>query len=258
MWNSAWSDAALLNRITALLILLVCAALIYAGARWAAARPAFAIRGVTVSGQLVNADPAHIAAVIHQQLRGTFFTLDLAAARESLRHVPWLRNVSVRRQWPARLEIAIEEHRPLARWNDEALVNLQGEVFEAEYGDELPDFYGTDGTAAEVTGRFREFSAPLRNRRLAIDTLSRSARGAWDVKLDDGMTIALGREQVGERWLRWIEVSERYRDRIAEGGELVALDMRYPNGFAARIIRAAKAGSGEGVAGARATRAQRG
>ena len=170
--------------------------------------------------------------------------MDLAAARDALQQVPWVRGVSVRRQWPGRLEIAVEEHQPLARWNDTALVNMQGEVFEAGYGEELPDFYGPDGTAGEVTARYREFSAPLRTLQFGIDALSRSARGAWDVKLDDGMTIALGREQVGERWARWMQVSERYRDRIAQGGELAAVDMRYANGFAARIIGGGKARGG--------------
>ncbi|MEO8134919.1 MAG: cell division protein FtsQ/DivIB, partial [Betaproteobacteria bacterium] len=168
------------------------------------------------------------------------------------------RSVAVRRQWPARLEVAIEEHQPLAHWNDAALVNMQGEVFDAEYGDDLPDFYGPEGSAAEIALRFREFSAPMRANSRAIDTLSRSARGAWDVKLDDGRTIALGREQVAERWLRWMQVSDRYREGIAQGGELAAVDMRYPNGFAARVIRPEKEQKKEGVAGARSVRAQRG
>jgi cell division protein FtsQ len=203
--------------------------------KWLAARPLFAIQRVVVDGEMNNADPAHIAAIVRHGLRGTFFTMDLAAARDALQKVPWVRGVTVRRQWPGRLAIAVEEHRPLARWNDTAMVNTHGEVFDAEYGEELPDLYGPDGAAGEVAARYREFSLPLRAMRFEIDALSRSARGAWDVRLDNGLTIALGREHVSERWARWVQVSERYRDRIAQGGQLAALDMRYENGFAARI-----------------------
>jgi cell division protein FtsQ len=254
MWHSAWNDAATLNRVSALLVVFALGVFATMAIKWLAARPVFAIQRVVVTGGMNHADPAHIAAVVHQGLRGTFFTMDLSAARDALQKVPWVRHVSARRQWPGSLEIAVEEHQPLARWNETALVNIQGEVFEAEYGEELPDFYGPDGTAAEVTARYREFSAPLRNVQLGIDALSRSARGAWDVKLDDGMTIALGREQVGERWARWMQVSERYRDRIAQGGQLAAVDMRYPNGFAARIIGGGK----NAAAGAKAGPAKRG
>ena len=199
-----------------------------------AARSEFAIRSVVVKGTLANADPAHIAAVVHHELRGTFFTIDLSAARDALQRVSWVRRVAVRREWPARIEIAIEEHQPLARWNDISLVNMQGEVFDAEYGDDLPSFYAPEGASAEVTARYREFASLVGRNGDAIESITRSARGAWDVKLDDGLDVALGREQVSERWARWIQVGERYRSRIARGRELSAIDMRYPNGFAAR------------------------
>ena len=254
MWHSVWNDAGMLDRVSALLAVFAFGVFGAIAIKWAAAHPAFAIERVVVTGAMTNADPAHVAAVVQQGLRGTFFTMDLAAARDALHKVPWVRTAAVRRQWPNALEIAIEEHHPLARWNDTALVNMQGEVFYAEYGDELPDFYGPEGAAGEITARYREFSAPLRTLQLAIGSLSRSARGAWDVKLDDGMTIALGREHVGERWARWMQVSERYRDRIAQGGELATVDMRYANGFAARIV----GGSREPAAGARPVPAKRG
>ncbi|MEP7084814.1 MAG: cell division protein FtsQ/DivIB [Betaproteobacteria bacterium] len=236
MWHSVWKDAAVLNRVSALLLLFALGVFGCIAVKRAAAHPAFAIHSVVVTGDIAHADPAHITSVVQHGLRGTFFTLDLAAARDALQKVPWVRQVSVRRQWPGRLAITIEEHQPLARWNDDSLVNMQGEVFDAEYGEELPDFYGPDGSSAELAARYKDFAAQLAALQLGIDTLSRSARGAWEVKLEDGMTIALGREQVNERWTRWMRVSERYRDRIAQGGQLAALDMRYVNGFAARII----------------------
>ena len=235
MWHSAWHDAPLLNRITALLVTAVLLAVAFVAIKRVAALPSFAIERVVVTGAITHSDPAYIAAVIQQALRGTFFTIDLAQARDALGKVPWLRTVAVRRQWPATLEINVVEHSPLARWNDVALVNSEGEVFDAEYGEELPDFYGPDGFAAEMTQRYREFTASLKASDADIDTLTRSARGAWDVRLDDGITIALGREHIGERWMRWVEVSERYGDRIAQGGQLAAIDLRYANGFAARI-----------------------
>ena len=238
MWHSVWNDAGLLNRIAGLVAFAAICALALIALRWVAARPAFAIQRVVVTTPLVRADGGHIASVIQQALRGTFFTIDLAAARDALQRVPWLKSVSVRRQWPATLEVAVAEHQPLARWNDSALVSTDGVVFEADYGDELPAFYGNDGAASEITQRFREFSASLKPRRAAIETISRSARGAWDVRLADGLAIALGRNDVAERWMRWISLSERYGAGIAQGGQLAAVDLRYANGFAARIVGA--------------------
>lgn len=234
MWHSLWNDARTLNRLAALVTLVAMAMIGTLAVKALAGRQEFAITSVVITGQLANADPSHIAAVVHHELKGTFFTIDLANARDSLQRVTWVRRVAVRRQWPARIEIAIEEQQPLARWNDVSLVNTHGEVFDAEYDDDLPSFYAPDGTASEVASRYREFSALLDASRDAIESLSRSARGAWDVKLDDGLVVALGREHISERWTRWVQIGERYRTGIAQGKTLTAIDMRYPNGFAAR------------------------
>jgi cell division protein FtsQ len=248
VWHSLWNDAALLNRIAALLAFAALCALSVVVVRRVAAQPAFAIQRVVVTTPLVRADAGHVAAVIQQAFRGTFFTIDLPAARDALGRVPWLKSVAIRRQWPATLEVAVAEHQPLARWNESALVSTDGIVFDAQYGDELPEFRGTDGAAAEMAQRYREFSATLKPRHASIEALARSARGAWDVRLSDGMTIALGRESVVERWMRWITLSERYGAGLAPSGKLVAVDLRYRNGFAARLAANERA---EGAGGAR-------
>ena len=90
--------------------------------------------------------------------------MDLDAARASLRRVPWVRSVALRRQWPHRLEVEIDEHQPLARWNEGALVNTHGEVFVANFGGDLPQFTGPDGQSSLMAARFREWGACLHSR----------------------------------------------------------------------------------------------
>ena len=61
-----------------------------------------------------------------------------------------MRSVALRRQWPHRLEVTVDEHEPLARWNDAGLVSTRGEVFAADWNGELPQFEGPEGRAAEM------------------------------------------------------------------------------------------------------------
>ena len=159
-----------------------------------AALPEFAIRERRRHGRhgkLVHADPAHIAAVVHHELRGTFFTIDLSAARDALQRVSWIRRVAVRRAMAG--AASRSRSRSISRsraGTTSSLVNTQGEVFDAEYGDDLPTFYAPEGTSAEVAARYREFAALLdrgQHAGDAIESITRSARGAWDVKLDDGL-----------------------------------------------------------------------
>ena len=68
-----------------------------------------------------------------------------------------------------------------------------------------------------------------------------SAREAWQLKLDDGVLVDLGRDQakhpLRERLARFASHYQAARAKAGAGALLV--DMRYPNGFALRPGRGA-------------------
>jgi cell division protein FtsQ len=233
-----WDSPRQLNAVTLAVALIALALFGWAAIAWAVRQPAFALRQVVVAGALSRVNSAHLEAVVREELRGTFFTLQLAEARVSLQRVPWVRAISLRRQWPNRLEVFVTEHTPLARWNDNALVNKEGEVFIADYDGELPQFSGPDGTAAEISARFVEFGAALERAGLAIGEIRLSARGGWELKTaaTPALTIALGRSGPSERLNRFVGYYARTVGALARAGTRVEYaDLRYRNGFAARV-----------------------
>ena len=154
-----WDDARQLNAIAVTLGVIAAVFLSWALVGWVTRLPAFAFREVVVTTPLVRASGAHLEAVIRGELRGTFFTMDLDAARASLSRVPFVRVVALRRQWPRRLEIEVSEHEPLARWNETALVDTEGTVFDGTFDGELPHFSGPDEASLRVVTAFRRFAA---------------------------------------------------------------------------------------------------
>jgi len=102
-----WDDARQLDAIAKGLALLSVAALLCAAMAWAARQPAFAFREVVVRGTLDRTDAAQLESVVRRELTGTFFTMNLESARESLGKLPWVRSVALRRQWPQRLEVTL-------------------------------------------------------------------------------------------------------------------------------------------------------
>lgn len=234
-----WDDPKALNAFAATLAS-IALALIALGAVVRAARDdAFAFREVVVATPLKRSNPAHLEAAIRGDLAGTFFTLDLDEARAALARVPWVRSVSLRRRWPARLEIAVEEQVPYARWGDAALVNEQGEIFAAAYEGELPQFDGPDARAAEVTARHREWSALLAPLDLELRAVTVSARGGWRLRAGPAgapLAIELGRDEPDARLARFVAAYGRTIGALARSGTRVAeVDLRYRNGFAARV-----------------------
>lgn len=234
-----WDDPKALNALAATLAAFALALLALGAIVWAARHDAFALREVVVSTPLARSSPAHLEAAIRSDLSGTFFTLDLDEARAALARVPWVRSVALRRRWPGRLEVAVEEHVPYARWGDDALVNTEGEVFAAAYGGELPRFDGPDARAGEVAARHREWGALLAPLGLELDAVAVSARGGWRlVAVADGgaLAIELGRDEPDARLRRFVAAYGRTVGALARAGTRVGeVDLRYRNGFAARV-----------------------
>src|SRR5262245_50725022 len=176
-----WDDARALNAMALVLAGTAVALLSWGASAWLVRQPAFAFRDVVVTAPLARVSGAHLESVIREELAGTFFTLDLARARRALAQIPWVRDVALRRQWPHRLEIVVDEQEPFARWNDASLVNTAGEVFVADWNGDLPQFIGPDGQSKAMTDRYREFAAALAPLALAVRGLTMSPRGGWRI-----------------------------------------------------------------------------
>lgn len=244
-----WNKPHLLNALADLLMLVAGAALLAAAAVWLVRVPSLPVRQVVFAEPLVHTRRLEVEQILPSALKGNFFSLNLEAVRGALERLPWVRKVNVRRIWPAKLEVQVEEHKPVARWGEGRgeLVNSYGEVFAVPAGaDELaalPLLYGPQGTANEVLKRYGELVGSFAAVGEKPVQVTLSPRLAWQLKLENGMLVNMGREQpkapVGVRLQRFIEV---YPETVANRAVRPAVvDLRYPNGFAMRV-----AGEGKG------------
>lgn len=233
-----WHKPQLMLAIADLLLASAAAALVVAGLLWAIRLPLFPLREVVLLEAPREVKRAEIERALAAVRRGNFFSVDLDAARQTLERLPWVRRADVRRRWPGRLEVRLEEHRAVAHWGEgqAQLVNSFGEVFYAANTAALPTLSGPPGAAPEVLRRFEDFRQALAPIRRTPTQVALSPRLAWQIRLDDGMTIELGREQarapLGQRLARFIAA---YPGTVAgRSPRALAADLRYPNGFALR------------------------
>jgi len=205
-------------------------ALCFGALYWVLLPQHFPLTRVDLRGDFQRTSRAELEAAL-PRISGNFFAADLAEVRASVEKLPWVRHVAVRRVWPGRLEISIEEHVALARWGDDALVNTFGERFIGKTQEALPTFIGPPGTQAEVARRYARFSAIVAPLGTRIERVALSARHAWQLRLANGLHLALGRdaEQAESRLRRFVEVYPTVKNK----NEYV--DLRYPNGFAVRV-----------------------
>lgn len=239
-----WHDIRMLNAAASTLFGLLLLALLASGIWWVVQRPMFSLRAITVepvAGTVLrHVSASTIRTTALPKVKGNFFTADLETVREAFENVPWVRRAAVRREWPNRLIVMVEEHRALGTWGDDGrLLSVMGDVFtanlaEAEEDGPLPAFAGPAGSSSDVAMRFRELHAWLKPAGLAPDSLLLSERYAWTVTLDNGMTVELGREQssttVKERVERLVGIYPQLVARLQD--RIESVDMRYPNGLA--------------------------
>ena len=157
--------------------------------------------------------------------------LALATVRDAARRLPWVREAAVRRRFPDAVEVTLEVHEPLARWNDASLVSKRGEVFAVRYEEPLPRFRGQDAAAPLMARQYPAMVSALAALDSPIAELRLSARGAWQVKLASGLELELGRGDVETRMARFVAA---WPQLAARGIAPQHADLRYPNGFAVR------------------------
>lgn len=232
-----WDNAPLLRAIASMLTAFSALALLYGAIHYTVHLPGlFPLHSVRLSAVPQRVAVAEVLQVVRGAATGNFFTVDIERLRRSLEQLPWVRNVSIRREFPGSLAVQLEEHQVLARWNNAALVNLQGEVFSAGSDQALPGFIGQAGDSEEVTRHYAQFSQQLAALNLQVAQLALSPRHAWQVRLSNGMVLELGREDMQQRLAQFVMVYPYIASRIKADEKNTAqyVDLRYRNGFAVR------------------------
>lgn len=239
-------DVKLMNLTANVLLLGFVLLALGAGGKWVAHHPVFAIRGLTVLGDISHTSALTLRAHVGAQLQGTFLTVDLNAVRQAFEAVPWVRRAVVQREFPNRLRVILQEHRAVAYWGEEGestLVNSFGEVFEANLGEveqeELPRLDGPAEQSAPVLAMYRELQPLFVALDLPLEQLVLSSRGNWRAQLAGGARIELGSGGASEVTARARQFLGTVGQVAAHHGRkldaLEAADLRYGQGYALRL-----------------------
>ena len=215
-------------------------------ARWVARLPVFDIAGITVTGDVTHNSVLNLRANVAPRFGGTFFTVDLARVRAAFEAVPWVRQAVVRRDFPNRLLVQLQEHKAVAYWGTEGelqLINSFGEVFEANVGeveqDMLPRLHGPVGQSADVLQMYRSLAPLFVAMELSLDQLELTGRGSWRARLETGAEIEMGRgevAEVGERVQRFLKTLTQITGRYGRRANSVeSADLRHENGYALKL-----------------------
>ncbi len=257
--RSLWHSPSLLNGLTRALIVIATLALLWILAYWVSSQPVFALRVVQVETMGTDKTPDSVLrhvqeSDLRQALGAGGFEHALRSPLEPGQSVlmthPWVRQVAMRRVWPNRLVVRIEEHQPIASWSDGRLLNRYGELFVGErtaasedaeeiYQCRLINLSGPVGSHLRVLERAVDVDAVLSAYSLSLDSLTLSAQASWSLALEGGPDFSLGREDLPTDWRSRATLAAQTLARVEKwvatnqpSAQVARIDLRYANGFA--------------------------
>jgi cell division protein FtsQ len=202
----------------------------------------FPICAVQITGNYGHVDHEALRQVVLPFLKSGFIWIDATGLHDRLLQLPWVYSVSVKRHWPDKLQIQITEQQPIARFNDMALINNQGDVFSVNANTTppgLPVFYGPIGSQQLMLATYQQILTTLAPLNARIASLSLDTRQSWQLQLDNGMLVILGKTDPLARLQRFVAV---YPQMIGNrAANVLSADLRYPNGIAVQFKDEAQA-----------------
>ncbi len=190
------------------------------------------VRAIVIDGQFHRVAAVEVEQAARGALTGGFVSADLDRLREAIEALAWVDRARVERLWPDRIRVEIVEQQAAARWGADGLLNTRGELFATGIRHpppELPRLDGPAGTEWQVAQRYLAIQGRLVEQGLRVAALSVDARGAWQMRLSNGVAVRLGRRQVDERMERFVQIGAQVI--AGRAADIDYVDMRYSNGF---------------------------
>lgn len=187
---------------------------------------------VAVSGTRQFTTDTEIQQALHGLMQRSLFTTNVNQVQTALEQLPWVYRASVRRDWPDKLKVVLQEQQPVAHWNQGEWLNTHGQVFTAPAEtalDYLPYLAGPEASAEDVLQGYRQIRALLKLHGFGLKSLTLNPRHAWRAVLDNGILLELGREDKMARIQRFINV---YPVLAKQDKKVARVDLRYDTGMA--------------------------
>ena len=195
----------------------------------------FKVHSVSISGHR-NMKEQDILDVLGLSPGVSLMTFNVGNAHKVLLSEPWVKSASVRKIYPGKLKIELNERAPFAVWQRGSVVSIvddEGLVlddFNEELHGSLPIVvgYGAQRKGAEFLALMDEFPA-LRSR-IRASMLHSERR--WDVLLDNAVTIKLPEEGAREA-LQELLALDAEKSILTK--DLVSIDLRLSDRLVMRL-----------------------
>ncbi len=187
----------------------------------------FPIKKVYITGTFIHTNVQHLQNTVSQLSTANFFTIDLDALQNVISHFPGIKNVSVHKQCPVRLNIEIQEYEAVAQWHSQTFVDTEGTLFvlNENIAVGLPRLRGPPGSVHTVLQYYKQLSPLIHAAGWHIHEFGHTAQNKWTMILENGLELRLHSPDRNTHLQRFINAYPHLPP-------ITAVDLRYDHGFA--------------------------
>ncbi len=193
------------------------------------------ITSVEVAGDLKILDKKQLQPVIEPYTKTNLYLLDEKALEAAIENNPWVHSASMTKMWPDKLVIKIFEQNPVAFWGDKEMLAENGEIIKASLPKEkgnLPLLYSPNDKGRNMATGFLQIRKWMKDFPLKMVEFKEDTRGSWQIKLQNGMNVKIGREHQEKRLRRFMVGFDHSLKSVIN--DVKTVDLRYTNGFAVK------------------------
>lgn len=193
------------------------------------------VEHVNIEGEITHISQQEVLGGVNQYISESLLLVDMAQIKNELERMPWVRSVSIRREWPDTMVLNMVEEKAIARWGDAQLLNQDGQIFSPDniVGlEHLAILSGPVGTERQVMEQYQLFNQLLYQRGLKIAEVTLNDRGAWNLFLTNGVEIHVGKDDVMTKMRRLVGFMDP--GFLEQMPAIETIDLRYTSGIAVK------------------------
>jgi cell division protein FtsQ len=192
------------------------------------------VKSVQVMGEFRFLDRARLQAEVEAIIAEGVLVSSTRQLREAMVALPWVKDATVRKQWPSQLIIQISEHTPVALWGEDSVVVADAMLIHPgrqHRPQQMVRFSGSEQAVEEMLAFYRAIQATGAPWLADLEELALSRYGSWSMNLRTDLRVNLGRRDLSRRLQRLARVWVR----LPHANGMRTIDLRYQHGLAVTL-----------------------
>ncbi len=202
------------------------------------------IKTIEVVGDLKVLNKSTLEPIIAPFVRTNLHLIDTKGLEKAIEENEWVYSAALTKIWPDKLIVKIHEQKPVAFWGKDAMLSKQGKIIHAVLAEKkgsLPMLFSPERKGRNMATEFLQIREWMKDFPVRLVEFKEDARGSWQIKLENGLVVKIGRNHHEKRIKRFMV---GYRQTlISVVNKIHTVDLRYTNGFAVKWKKGQSAGS---------------